>query len=196
MATLVIGNLKNNRTNAGFTLVEILVVLVIIGTILSIGLMSFNLADNDRNLKTESRRFMALSEVALDEATMQGREFGIELMSKGYRFVEFDAFAGRWAELPGDDTLRLRGLPEELAFDLYLEDKRIPLDDDPAPFEDPDENSGVSANNSYAPHLLIFSSGDTTPFELHIYRDFDDIRVVMRGDALGTMEIINPDDIQ
>ena len=134
MATLVIGNLKNNRTNAGFTLVEILVVLVIIGTILSIGLMSFNLADNDRNLKTESRRFMALSEVALDEATMQGREFGIELMSKGYRFVEFDAFAGRWAELPGDDTLRLRGLPEELAFDLYLEDKRIPLDADPAPF--------------------------------------------------------------
>ena len=134
MATLVIGNLKNNRSNAGFTLVEILVVLVIIGTILSIGLMSFNLADNDRNLKTESRRFMALSEVALDEATMQGREFGIELMSKGYRFVEFDAFAGRWAELPGDDTLRLRGLPEELAFDLYLEDKRIPLDADPAPF--------------------------------------------------------------
>ncbi len=196
MATLVIGTLKNNRSNSGFTLVEILVVIVIIGIILSIGLLSFDLAGNDRDLKTESRRFMALAEIALDEATMQGREFGIELMTKGYRFVEYDALTGRWAEVPGDDTLRLRGLPEELEFDLYLEDKRIPLDDDPAPFEDPDENSGISMTYSYAPHLLIFSSGDTTPFELHVYRDLDDQRVALRGDALGTMEIISPDEVQ
>lgn len=182
------------RSEAGFTLVEILVVIVIVGTILSIGMLSFGLAGNDRNLKSESRRFAALAEVALDEATMQGREFGIELLSAGYRFVEFDALTGRWADVPGDDTLRLRALPEELEFELFIEDKRIPLDDDPAPFEEPDENPSLSATYSYAPHLLIYSSGDTTPFELHVYRDIDDLRVVLRGDALGAIEIVNPDD--
>ncbi len=151
-------------------------------------------AGNDRDLKYESRRFAALAEVALDEATMQGREFGIELLSAGYRFVEFDALTGRWAEVPGDDTLRLRALPQELEFELFIEDKRIQLDDDPAPFEDPDEKSSLSTTYSYAPHLLIYSSGDTTPFELHVYRDIDDLRVVLRGDALGAIELVNPDD--
>jgi hypothetical protein len=116
------------------------------------------------------------------------------LLSAGYRFVEFDALTGRWADVPGDDTLRLRALPEELEFELFIEDKRIPLDADPAPFGEPDENPALSATYSYAPHLLIYSSGDTTPFELHVYRDIDDLRVVLRGDALGAIEIANPDD--
>jgi general secretion pathway protein H len=182
------------RSEAGFTLVEILVVIVIVGTMLSIAMLSFSLAGDDRELKSESRRFAALAEVALDEATMQGREFGIELMTAGYRFVEYDALTGRWAEVPGDDTLRLRALPETLEFELFIEDKRIKLDNDPATFEDPEENSTLSANYSYAPHLLVYSSGDTTPFELHVYRDLDDLRVVLRGDALGAIEIVNPDD--
>jgi len=186
--------MRNARSEAGFTLVEILVVIVIVGTILSIAMLSFNLAGNDEDLKSESRRFSALAEVALDEATMQGREFGIEVMTGGYRFVEFDALAGHWADVPGDDTLRLRALPPELEFDLFIEDKRIQLDDDPAPFEDPDKNSSLAATYSYAPHLLIYSSGDTTPFELHLYRELDDLRVVLRGDALGAVEAVNPDD--
>jgi len=185
--------MRASRIQTGFTLVELLVVIVIIGTILSIGLLSFNIVGNDRSLKTESRRFIALTNVVLDEAAMQGREFGIELMTRGYRFVEYDAQTARWADVPGDDTLRLRALPEELEFDLFLEDKRIPLDDDPAPFEDPEKRSSA-ATYSYAPHLLLFSSGDVTPFELHVYRSMDDVRIVMRGDALGQVEIVNPDD--
>jgi general secretion pathway protein H len=181
------------RIQTGFTLVELLVVIVIIGTILSIGLLSFNIVGNDRSLKTESRRFMALTNVVLDEASMQGREFGIELMTRGYRFVEYDAQTARWADVPGDETLRLRELPEELEFELFLEDKRIPLDDDPTPFEDPEKRNSA-ATYTYAPHLLLFSSGDVTPFELHVFRGMDDVRVVMRGDALGKIEIVNPDD--
>lgn len=182
------------RSESGFTLVEILVVIVIVGTILSIGMLSFNLAGNDRDLKTESRRFMALVDVAMDDATMQGREFGIEIMSGGYRFVEYDALTSRWAEVPGDETLRLRSLSQDLELELFVEDKRVRLDDDPAAFEDPDDQRNNSSTYSYAPHLLLFSSGDVTPFELHVFRQLDDTRVIMRGDALGAIEIINPDD--
>jgi len=185
--------MRHSRIDAGFTLIELLVVMVIIATVLSIGMLSFGLLGDDRELQTEARRFVALAEVAQDEAAMQGREFGIELMTAGYRFVEYNALTAQWADIPADDTLRLRGLPEDVEFELYLEDKRILLNDDPAPFEDPDKDKTRLSNAFYAPHLLIYSSGDATPFELHLWRDFDDLRVVLRGDALGAVKIVNPD---
>lgn len=185
----------NCRIDSGFTLVEILVVIVIVGTVLSITMLSFGILGNDRELQTEAKRFVALTEVVQDEAAMQGREFGIELMTAGYRFVEYDALAARWDDVPGDDLLRLRALPEDVEFELFLEDKQILLEDDPAEFNDPDEDRARSASDVYTPHLLVFSSGDATPFELHIWRRFDDLRVVLRGDALGAVEIVNPDEV-
>lgn len=186
--------MRSSRSAAGFTLIEILVVLVIISTVVSITMMSFGILGNDRDLQTEARRFGALTELVRDEASMQGREFGVELMKTSYRFVEYDTYGARWAQVPGDETLRLRGLPEDVEFELYLEDKRIVLLEAPESLEDPDEDRDRGGADSYAPHLLIYSSGDTTPFELHIWRAFDDERVVLRGDALGTVKILSQDE--
>ena len=185
---------RNPRFGSGFTLIEILVVIVIVGTIASITMLSFGVLGNDRELRTEAKRFAALTEVVLDEAAMQGREFGIELMTAGYRFVEYDALAAQWDDVPGDDVLRLRALPDDVEFELFLEDKQILLDNDPAPFDDPDEDKVRAASDVYAPHLLVFSSGDATPFELHLWRRYDDLRIILRGDALGAVEIVNPDE--
>ena len=125
---------------------------------------------------------------------MQSREFGIELMTAGYRFVEYDALSGQWADVPGDDTLRLRALPEDVEFELYLEDKRVLLDNDPAEFDDPDKQVTRAASQNYSPHLMIYSSGDATPFELRILRAHGDQNVLIRGDALGMVEIVDPDE--
>jgi general secretion pathway protein H len=189
--------MRYSRFDKGFTLIELLIVMVIIATVLSIAMLSFGLLGNDRDLQTEGRRFAALMEVVQDEASMQGREFGIELMTSGYRFVEYDAFSGQWADVPGDDVLRLRGLPEDVEFELYLEDRRILLENDPAQFDDSDDAdkpSVRSASDVYAPHLLVYSSGDATPFELHFWRRTDDSRVILRGNALGMVETVNPDE--
>jgi general secretion pathway protein H len=185
--------MPKSRFSAGFTLVEILVVIVIVATVVSITMLSFGVLGNDRELQTEARRFVSLYEMAQDEASMQSREFGIELMTGSYRFVEYDALAGRWADVPGDDTLRLRPLPDDEEFELYLEDKRILLNNDPAKFDDPDKKR-FSTTTAYAPHLLIYSSGDATPFEVRIVRAFDNARVVMRGNALGEVEILSRDE--
>ena len=182
-----------SRFEGGFTLVEILVVIFIIATVLSIGMLSFGILGDDRELQTEAKRFVALSEVAQDEAFMQGREFGIEFRSAGYRFVEYDAQTGLWAEVPGDETLRLRSLPEGNELELYLEGKRILLDDDPAPFEDPNKNTSAASEVAYSPHLMIFSSGDATPYELHLVRRGDDRRIILEGNALGEIEFVDPE---
>jgi len=174
----------------GFSLIELLVVIAIVGIIVSMALLSLGLLDDDRELQTEARRVIALIEVAEDEATMQGRDFGIEFLQNGYRFVEFDPFLEQWGDLLGDDTLRLRGLPEDVEFDLFLEDRRVALEPDPQAFEDPDEQRSMGPVTNYAPHLYLFSSGDTVPFELHVLRPDDDQAVVIRRDELGNIEIV------
>ena len=132
----------------GFTLVEILVVVIIVATISGIALMSIGLIGDDRELNTERQRLASLIEMAQDEATLQGREFGLELMTSTYRFVEFDPFTSEWSEIPGDDLFRMRQLPEGMEFELYVEDKRVVLSDDPKEFEDPDETSNTDNTTS------------------------------------------------
>ena len=178
----------------GFSLIEILVVIVIIGIVASMAMLSLGLLGDDRDLQTEARRVSSLVQVAQDEAVMQGREFGLEVMQSSYRFVEYDAFTNRWDELLADDTFRMRQLPEDLEFELYLEDQRILLETDPEAFDDPDDDDNSVLTEAYAPHIFIFSSGDVMPFELHILRPADDQVVRLRGDVTGAIEVVTEDD--
>ena len=181
------------RQYRAFTLIEILVVISIIGIVISIALLSIGVLGDDRDLRTEGRRVIALVQLAQDEATMQGREFGIEFMTNSYRFVEFDPFLNVWGEIIGDDTLRLRQLPEGAEFDLYIEGQRIFLDPEPAQIEDPeDERSAVSVED-YAPHILVFSSGDMTAFELRILQTELDQTIALESDLLGNIKFKEED---
>jgi general secretion pathway protein H len=178
----------------GFSLIELLVVISIIGIVMSIALLSLGLLGDDRELRTEARRVIALVQVAQDEAVMQGREFGLELMADAYRFVEYDPLLNVWGELIGDDTLRQRQLPEGYEFDLYIEGQRILLDLEPAMFEDPEETANRDLTESYAPHVLIFSSGDMTPFELHFLQPDQDQDVVLEANVLGDIKFASDEE--
>lgn len=184
----------NSRRQLGFTLIEILVVVIIVATISGIALMSIGLIGDDRELETERQRLASLIEVAQDEATMQGREFGLELMTSTYRFVEFDPYASQWSEILGDDLFRLRQLPEGMEFELYVEDKRVVLAEDPKEFEDPDAQNLSQTTERYAPHVFVFSSGELTAYEIRLRRPQQDQQLVMRGDILGEIEFVDEDD--
>lgn len=178
--------------SGGFTLIEILVVVVIIGIVMSIAILSITLAGGDSQLQEEAQRMVSLVDVAQDESLLQGREFGLEFMVDAYRFVEFDPLTRQWSEIIGDDTLRLRELPEELELELYIEDRRVILKNDPARMSSDDrDRPGIER---YAPHVLIYSSGDMSPFEVHFVRRIDDGIVAVQGDTAGTLEIVTPED--
>jgi len=182
------GSMHGADREGGFSLIELLVVIAIIGIVMSIALLSLGLLGDDRDLQKEGRRMIALVQVAQDEAIMQGREFGLELMADAYRFVEYDPLTNIWGDLIGDDTLRMRQLPEEVEFDLFLEGQRVLLEFEPAEFDDPEKAELRDISENYAPHVLIFSSGDMTPFELHIRRTSGDQTVVLESDLLGDMK--------
>lgn len=186
--------MKLHRLSRAFTLIEILVVVSIIAVVMSIAVLSLGVLGDDRTLREEGRRVVALVQVAQDEAVMQGREFGIEFMTGGYRFVEFDPLLNTWSELIGDDTLRLRQLPEEMEFELWIEGQRVLLETEPARTEPPDESSAVSVAEKYAPHILVFSSGDMTPFELRVQRQDLDQLIILESNLLGDIKIQDAED--
>lgn len=186
--------MKLHRLSRAFTLIEILVVVSIIAVVMSIAVLSLGVLGDDRTLREEGRRVVALVQVAQDEAVMQGREFGIEFMTGGYRFVEFDPLLNTWSEFIGDDTLRMRQLPEEMEFELWIEGQHVLLETEPARTEPPDETSAVSVAEKYAPHILVFSSGDMTPFELRVQRQDLDQLIILESNLLGDIKFQDAED--
>ena len=81
-----------------------------------------------------------------------------------------------------------------MELELYVEDKRIMLDADPKVFETPKEDEISMEVDDYMPHLLLFSSGEMTAYEIRLRRDANDQELVMRGDILGAIELVSADE--
>jgi len=182
------------RYGSGFTLIEVLVVVTIIGIISAVVVLSLGNLGDDRELQTEARRITSLIEMASDEATLQGRDFGLEFLQTGYRFVEYDALTGQWSEVFGDELMRLRQLAQDTEFDLFLEDRRVLLDIDAADSAQNDDADDNYLRQDYLPHILILSSGDITPFRLEIVRNTDRSSVSLGVSANGEISVGTSDD--
>ena len=182
-----------SASSRGFSLIEILVVLVIAAIIMSVAVLSLGALGNDRDVEREGQRMLSLLQLAVDEAELQGRDFGIEFIRQGYRFVEYDPLFETWAELGGDEILRPRSLPEGYEMELFLEDRQVELEFEAAETDDKEEEDSPLLDK-YAPHGLILSSGDISPLDVDIIRRFDDTSVRVSVSTEGNIELVVPDD--
>ncbi len=183
------------RKLGAFTLIELLIVVVIIGIVSSFLLLSFGILGNDRALEQQVRRLGSLLELSRDEATLQGRDFGLEVMQGGYRFVELDPILGQWSEVVGDEMLKPRQLDENMEIELYIEDRKVVLSREPAKTERTEGNEKNQRNlrETYAPHVLILSSGDLSPFRMTVVRATDRTRKTLSVSVAGEIRIESDD---
>ncbi|MGO9038995.1 MAG: prepilin-type N-terminal cleavage/methylation domain-containing protein, partial [Steroidobacteraceae bacterium] len=61
----------------GFTLVEILVVVVIMAVVISLAVLSIGVSGRDSQLDEESRRIEGLVDLLHERAVLEGRDFGL-----------------------------------------------------------------------------------------------------------------------
>lgn len=93
------------RAARGFTLVELMVVMVIIG--ITLGLVSLNAIPSPRqNLQNEAQRLALLLQLARDEAIVRNRLVAFEADTEHYRFLVRNET--RWDPVTQDDLLRER----------------------------------------------------------------------------------------
>lgn len=89
----------------GFTLLELLVVLVIVG--ITLGMVSFNaMPDAKQVLRNDAQRIALLLQLARDEAIVRNRPIAFEADTESYRFLLRDG--NSWKPLDHDDMLRKR----------------------------------------------------------------------------------------
>jgi general secretion pathway protein H len=167
---------------AGFTLLELLVVLVILAVVAATAVLSLGTLGRDDRLQEEALRLTTLLRLAGEEALLTGRDIGIYLEQDNYRFMLFSRERRDWFVLDYDDTFRSRKLDEELYFSVVVEDREVILET----AEDLEE---------IEPQIGLYSSGDVTPFEIYLSREFSDQRFLLRGLANGEIEFeeIDPD---
>jgi len=143
---------------SGFTLIEILVVVVIIGVVCAGFLLSTSLTGRDPDLEKESDRLLALVNYAREQAELQTREFGVLFQDDGYEFLTYDPRRGVWRDVFEDDALGVRKLPDGLDFKLILEGRPVVL-------------TRPKDAHDKTPHLMIFSNGDLSSFAATLERD-------------------------
>jgi general secretion pathway protein H len=183
----------------GFTLLELLVVILIIGIVTAGVLFSISFAGKDTDLETESKRLLSLMDYAREQAELQTRDYGIFFGQHGYEFVVYDVRTGAWRRVFEDDALRERTLPSGLDFKLTVDARPIVLNDTmevppdkpsnskpgaqphsgpvPRSGSDPDADADAdsgsdsdSGASAFAPQVMIFSSGDLSSFTVTLER--------------------------
>jgi type II secretion system protein H len=123
----IVKTVRTPARSQGFTLIEIMIVVFIIGIMAAGVLLSVNLTGRDRDLEKESERLLSLVNYAREQAELQTREYGVLFHDDGYQFVAYDVRRGLWREVYEDDSLRVRKLPEGLDFKLLVDARPVVL---------------------------------------------------------------------
>jgi general secretion pathway protein H len=133
----------------GFTLIEVLVVIVILALLAATVTLTLLGSGGDRELTRDAERLRALVAYACERSELSGRPLGVTLVRTGYLFSELDEDG--WHRLK-DDELRERHWTLPLQATLARDGIGVEIGTAPPP----------------KPQLACFSSGELTPFRLDL----------------------------
>lgn len=159
---------------AGFTLLELLVVIVIIGILATFATLSIGNRALDDRLEVESQRLEQILRLASEEAETKGIEIGFRYTQEQYEFL-VTGKDGLWAPHTSSGPLRPRLIPQPFYLELQVENRSV------APASDAPENK----DQKVTPQILLLSSGEVTAFTIDVKADNYAPYYRLQGDALG-----------
>ena len=155
----------------GFTLIEIMVVMLIIGLILGIAIPAININNPEDKLKEETNRLVALIDLASQESILNSKMIGIKTDNDQYEFLFLEE--NKWKPLD-DKLLTKRKLPEDIELELQVEDY---------------SSSGMSDSEEQIPHIIVSGMGELTPpFIINIKSHGTDTYFSITGHENGKLE--------
>jgi general secretion pathway protein H len=174
---------RDRASLRGFTLLELLVVLVIIGVMVAMVTLSTNVLGQDSQVEEETRRFWAVLRQAREEAELQSIDLAVFVGSTEYEFLRFDTRRNEWRQVADDTLYAPRTLPAGLRFRIWLEGRELVLKPGLP------DRSKKDENQKWPPQLTVLSSGDVVPFELQLERDNSPALWRMTSQADGDLRV-------
>lgn len=151
MRTFTTGISEAPRRPSGFTLLELLVVVVMVAILTSTVILGFTGADTEQRLKGSAEQLAYAIELGRQYALQRNREWGLYVEREDIRFVEFDPEQRAWVER----TERPFGTTDVMEnVELRVESEGF----DQLADEDQED----------LPKVILFSSGEVTPFTLYL----------------------------
>ncbi len=158
MATTWKGNATRQR---GFSLLELLLVLVVVGLIVSLAGLSLSSGSRGYQIDATAREFVDIAAYAMDEAELNGTDMGvlIGLDSAGdvtvYSYEWLQRAGNLWRTAPFDaDAFGRRTLPPDVEVILEIEEGDTELLEREAPDDE---------TLPPAPQIVFFASGEAIP---------------------------------
>jgi len=182
----------SQRSPTGFTLIEVLVVIVIVGVIVSIATLSVDLLGRDSEVEDQAQRLWAVLKQTREESELQSINVGMYIAAEEYEFLRLDQRQNAWVPITDDKLYAARELPEGLRFRLWLDSREVILkpklpervteeekeeqtEEEKEEAELPEALRSVDREPKAAqtdpPQVVILSNGDIMPFEIQIERD-------------------------
>ena len=162
----------------GFTLIEVLVVVIIVSIVATMALLSINLG-HGRDDEVEAKRLAALVKLASQQAIISGSELALEVADDRYRFLLYRD--QQWTPVE-DRELRPREMPDNVRLETFLNGAM-------ATEMKHEMNSDQSENSDAAlPRIYILSSGELTPFKIVVSSD-EETSYAVTGDVGGRVDM-------
>lgn len=159
------------RKTIGFTLIEILVVLMIMSIVACVAVLSIR-HDENQALKTLANEITQTVTLAEEQAMLQPNVLGLSFNSRHFQFASLqpqaDGKKSSWTPV-ADKNLGLHKIPKEFQVNVVVGNKQ-------------NSNDQESATN---PQIVISTSGDLTPFTIYVGKVGEKPRYAISGDADG-----------
>jgi len=164
----------------GFTLLEVMVVVVIIAILTTIAVLSVGVLGSDRELDSEGDRFTDVIAAATEQAQLEGRDYGIWFGATRYEVLTYEQLGQTWQSVVDDRLYQSHELPAGLAMRLEMEGR---------PITPASEVPGIAR----VPQVLLYASGDASPYSLTLSRDGSQSKWIVAGQGDGTLVIAHPE---
>ena len=152
----------------GFTLVEVMLVMLLIGLLATTVVMNFSGESREERLEKEAERFQQVFQFVAETAMLKQQEWGLYIKEDRYGFLYYSNEDNKWAAADEPAGVREHKLPEGVVLSLELEG--LPGEDSNLLSQldwqlDEDEQEADS-KIPVLPQVFILSSGEISPFQL------------------------------